>query len=263
MATALRQPQGPSMLQVQINAPYDYLILDIETANGSPEDAERHVMESWRPKSAESGKGCWGDDTLAKRLREALDRAKEMRALLDTAPVISITLKSESEMRCLHCMKEHEPKDRIGALVEGFGSMEEMLRALIGLMAARVGPDTIIAGHNIKGFDLRKLRWAMAKYSLPLPGALLDRDQAVFDIMQEFCSRYSINREIMVSLASILQDWGIESHKKMENGEKMGAMIPELYAAGQFDTIIDYGLLDVIAEEEAFLRMIGRARPTE
>jgi hypothetical protein len=86
-----------------------------------------------------------------------------------------------------------------------------------------------------------------------LPAALCQHDQAVFDIMDEWCRRYTVGNGMMISLDDLLRELGIPSHKETVSGE----MIPELYAAGQFGTIVTYGLLDVLAEEDAFLRMLG------
>lgn len=235
--------------QPTILAPYRYLVLDIETAGGRPEDAERWMRLQWSPNPS------WKPETIGERYLKLLASKKEKLALLDASQIVCISLRSETETRCLHSCYKHPLLLLHGAGVEGFGSEADMLAAFRDLLETRCSTETVIAGHNILSFDLRRLRNAFVRDGVRLPAALLSRDQAIFDTMRAFCDRYSANTEIMIGLADTLEAFGLESHKNLVSG----AMVPELYASGQFDTLISYAILDVIAEAELYERMTGQA----
>jgi len=229
-----------------IAEPYAYCVLDLETANGRPEEAERWMRMSWSPNPS------WKDETIGARYREMLAKKQERLALLDEAPIIVVCLKSETELRALHAMGAHEPKHVSGALIEGFADQPGMLRALRDLLDSRVGPNTTLAGHNIVKFDTPKLRFAYLAAGLRLPACLIGRDQSVFDTMLNW-SRFSLTERPFVALDDCLEVLGLPNHKSTVTGKA----VPELHAAGQYEAIINYCLLDVLAEESLFLRMIG------
>lgn len=232
-----------------VPAPYDYLVLDIETANGRPEDAEREMRELWSPSAK------WTPQTIGTRFLEATEKKLERLALIDSAPVVIVSLKSDSELRCLHCLREESPRDLQGGLVEGFASPPGMLRALRTLLDARVTPDMPLVGHNILAFDLRKLRWSYLHHGLRMPVCLAMPDQSVYDTMRQYCSRFTMKGDVMVGLARLLEEFGIANHK----AAMTGAEVPALVEAGEVDTLVRYALLDVLAEGELFLRMTGQA----
>jgi len=228
---------------------YEWLALDIETTDGRPEHAERWMRMNWSPTPS------WKDETIGKRYRELLEKKKQKLALLDESPIILVTLVSnENELRAIHCMYEHQPKNMFGALVEGFATQAEMLAALRNLLDAKVFNDTTIVGHNIKHFDLNKLRWANLRESLRLPVAL-QLKMPIYDTMLEYGRRFSLNRNPYIALDDVLELLEMDSHKKVMSG----ADVPDLYRAGKYDTIIQYGLLDVLDEAEVFLRMTGQS----
>lgn len=227
--------------------PYEYLVLDIETANGRPEDAEREMRTLWAPNPT------WKPETIGKRYLEAAEKRQERLALIDSAPIVCVSLKSGSELRCLHALREEAPRGMAGGLVEGFASPRAMLLALRALLEARLPLDAPLVGHNIAGFDLRKLRWAYLHHGLRLPVSLT-ADQAVFDCMREYGRRFSLKDSPYIQLAVLLEEFGIANHKSAMTG----AEVPALVEAGEVDTLVQYALLDVLAEEEVFLRMTGQ-----
>lgn len=243
----LLDPQAP--LSAALPAPYQYLVLDIETANGRPEDAEREMRELWAPSAK------WTPQTIGTRFLEATEKKLERLALIDSAPVVIVSLKSDTELRCLHCLREEAPRGMHGGLVEGFASPVGMLRALRTLLDARMSSDSPLVGHNILAFDLRKLRWAYLHHGLRLPMAFAAPDQSVFDTMRQYCSRFTMKGDVMVGLARVLEEFGIANHKTAMSG----AEVPALVEAGEVDTLVQYALLDVLAEGELFLRMTGQA----
>lgn len=231
--------------------PYGYCVLDIETGNGRPEGAEHWMRVNWSPSPN------WKAETIGKRYLEALERKRERMALLETAPIICVALKSDTELRCLHAMGAHDPRVvEGGGLVEGFGDMAGMLLALRCLLDAMMEPEAPLVGHNIRGFDLPRLRLAYLRNGLRLPVCLAQQNQATFDTMLEYGRRFGGGRDAFVSLDDVLEAFGLESHKGLIDGKD----VPTLHAAGQAATIVRYAMLDVLAEAEVFERMTGAAR---
>lgn len=228
--------------------PYRFLALDIETAQGRPEAAERAMRLAWTPNKT------WKPETIGNRYLEMLAKKEERLALLDGAPVIAVSLRSDTEHRCLHSMSAHPPKWVDGGLVEGFASQRECLIALRGLLDSRVSPDTVLVGHNILLFDLRRLRWAYVRAGVRLPLAFAAKDQPAFDTMREYGHRFSGDGDTHIALRDVCESFGLTSHKSIVDG----AQVPELFAAGQFEVIVQYSLLDVIAEADLYLRMTGQ-----
>lgn len=130
-----------------------------------------------------------------------------------------------------------------------------MMRALSGFLQERTGPETVLAGHNVKSFDLPKLRRSMLANKVSLPAILVNRDTAVYDTMQMWSRMFSLSGNAFVSLDVVLESLGLPSHKQACDGSRVG----ELISAGEFDTLIKYSLLDVMAETSAFLAMTGQA----
>lgn len=229
-------------------APFAFLALDIETANGRPDEAERHMRLTWSPSSK------WKALTIGERYLDAEETWKGKLALLDTAPIVVVSLQTESELRCLHALGAAPPHEVHGGVVEGFGSMREMLIALRTGLDARVGPETPLVGHNIVEFDLPKLRHAYVRSGLRLPVCLRDRDQPVYDCMVEFVRRFCVGRSrIMVSLSDLLDELRLPNHKR----EMDGSQVPRLVEEGRVDELVAYALRDAAIEAELYRRMSG------
>lgn len=232
--------------------PAEWIALDIETAGGRPEDAEAWMRLNWAPSDK------WKPETIGARYLELLAKKRERLALLDASQVIAVAVRTPMELGCFHSMQA-SPAAVIegGAFVQGFGSEREMLAALRGFLAARASEETLVVGHNIISFDLPRLRIAFLRNGLQLPPVFHDPAQPVFDSMREYCRRFSADTDngAMISLADMLPKLGMKSHKDLTDGGN----VPTLYAAGQFEAIAKYALLDVATEAEAFLRLTGRS----
>jgi hypothetical protein len=247
MATAINTGAGWG-LSVQVGPePYEYLVIDIETGAAPDKDVKEYFEKTYRcPRNIK-------DPEKKKANREkAWASAQEMASVHPLAPVIAIGLKSPKELRCLHAMKEHPPATRMGGLVEGFASAEGMLQAFASLLAARVMEETVLGGFNIRDFDLPAIRRMLARLKLGMPNALLNPDQPMFDNMHKYARLFSGEKDIMISAPEVSMGLGIEPHRIS------GAVVPELYAAGEFEAVIDKVLLDVCEEEQQLLRMTGR-----
>jgi hypothetical protein len=227
---------------------YDWLCLDLETTDARPEDVEREFYLDWRPSPT------WKKpETVFERWQKALATAKEKAALVAQAAIISVGLRTNIDIRCLHAMEQHDPDTSTGALVEGFESTKQMLIALRTVLDTYCDGETMLVGHNIKSFDLPKLRFHYVLHSLKLPVCLLNRDQPLYDTMIQYRKYTSRNDSFMIGLNEVLEGFHLPSHKNIVDG----AEIPRLHAAGEYKKIIEYQLLDVIAEGDLFLRMIG------
>lgn len=229
-------------------APYEYLVIDIETAHPDPALVKDYFEKTYRcPRNIK-------DAAKKAANREKMwESAQEMGAAKHPmAPILAIGLKTNDELRCLHSMRKHAPAVRMNGLVEGFEDAKGMLEAFSNLLAARVTEETAVVGFNIRDFDLPAIRRALARLAMPFPAALLNPDQPVFDNMQKYCRMFSGTHDIMISAPEVSLGLGIEPHAIS------GAVVPELYAAGEIESVINKVLLDVCEEEHQFLRMTGR-----
>lgn len=230
-----------------------WLALDIETGDGSPEAAYREFLQWFEPDAR------WKAETVGTRFLEARAARDEKLALCDSAPILCVALRTESELACLHAMYAHPPRIVGGAMVQGFATLREMLEELRSGFDARVGDDTVIVGHNILGFDLRKLRNAYLREKARMPAALARKDQPVFDTMDQYGRRFSIGKaarsEMFTTLDFLCTEWGLPSPKA---DGMTGAQVPVAHKAGRFDEIVAYCLRDVVAESNLFLRMTGQ-----
>lgn len=228
-------------------SPYEHFVIDIETANAEPTEVERWARECWSPDHR------WHANTIGERYQEARSKKLEKLALLDASPIISIAIRTERDMRCLHAMRVQGPDYLAGALVEGFAESRLMLLALRNLLEAACDEATVLIGHNVTRFDLAKLRHAFVTHGLRIPAPLVNRDQPIFDTMAEFCRFFSLDRELFISIAELGDRFGMAHHK----GILQAAVIPEFFAAGRFDEIVAYNLADAALEYDVFCRMVG------
>lgn len=226
---------------------YEQFCLDIETANAEPTEVERWARLHWSPNAN------WKPETIGARYLDALAKKRERLALLDASPVICVSIKTEHDLRCLHAMGARQPELRSGGLVEGFADERTLLAALRHLLESGCDDGTCLIGHNIKHFDLPKLRQAYLRNKLRVPYALVNRDQPVFDTMLEYGRHFSLEKDLFISAADLAEVLGLSNHKSLVDG----AAVPELYAAGKVDPIVTYALLDALLEHNIFLRMTG------
>lgn len=243
--------------------PYKYIVLDIETNEGSPDEVERWMRCCWKPNYGigEDGakrKGSHGPEAIGDAYIKMFNSKHEKLALMDNAPIVSFGVRSNTETRCIHSLYAHAPKYIGAAMIEGYAAEREMLIAVRNLLDATTNAETLLVGHNIKHFDLPHMRHHYLRHRLCPPLCLSNTAQPVFDIMQEYCHRFShtTKPEIMVAMGDVLEALKLDNHKEIVTGADIG----ELIKAGKFDTVIQYNLLDVLAEEDVFKRMTGQAQ---
>lgn len=91
-----RNPEAPALPGVAVGA-RDVVVVDIETAGGTrPERIEHDFISQWRPDPR------WKDDTIAKRYREARAKFEERAALLDSAEIVVVGVRTERELFALY-----------------------------------------------------------------------------------------------------------------------------------------------------------------
>lgn len=221
-----------------------HVCIDLETVSGDPDDAYRWARDHWSPSDR------WKPETIGQRFLEALAKQKERLNLMDGSPVISIGIGTERELRLFHWLDCHVAT--IGtATVERHANEGSMLLAVRDWLA-RCDRETVLTGHNVRGFDLRKLRHRMITHGIKPPPCLLDRSQPVFDSMLEW-KRYTLNDGDFVGLSEILDALGIPNHKQAISGD----MVEELHQVRQFEKLLTYAVLDVVAEYQVFCRLAG------
>lgn len=239
-----------------------WLAIDIETANGRPEEAERWMRLHYTPPSHYKTAEACGKNYLEMR-----EKKLEKRALLDSSPVVIVTVQTPTAgLHGLHCLGATPAATHAGTggLVQGFATAREMLIALRTGLDSLTAEGTVIAGHNIIGFDLPKLRWAYLKAGLRMPYALApSASQPVFDSMRQYGKHFSQVEKPFIALADLLEEFGIPSHKSELDGSKVPGMVAEILAGGSnapglLDQLLTYALKDAAVEAHLFLAMTGQ-----
>jgi len=226
--------------------PPEYVVLDIETTAGDPTEAEEWMRRAWAPSPK------WKPATIGSRFLDAYEKKQERLALLDTAPIISVTLLTAADFRVLHwlpCDGDAAP----GVPAERLADQTAMLRRAAEYLGS-CDADTVLVGHNVLKFDLPKLRQAMIRHAVALPACLVWRDHPVYDTMREW-SRFTLDDRQYIGLGELLETCGLIDPKQVVSG----AMVPELYAQERYREILAYAVADVLAESALFRRMTGRS----
>ena len=227
-------------------APPQHLTLDIETTAGDPAEAEASLRRTFAPNAN------WKPATIGERYLEALEKKRERLALLDTAPIISVALRTEADCRLLHWMPIDD-QQIAGVPLERLADQRSMLLRLREYLLV-CGPETVLVGHNLRHFDLPRLRLAMIRHGLCLPPCLADPEQPTYDTMSMW-RYFSLEEKQMTSLEECLEAAGLTSHKAAMSG----ADVPEVYRQGDYQTVAAYAIADVLAQDALYLWMTGQA----
>lgn len=246
----IANPQSPV-------APVEWLCLDIETEAGRPESAEEWARRYWSPDHR------WAPETIGKRYLEALKKKQERLALLDSAGIAVVaTVGSTLPVAVGHACGEQAPEHRDWGLIGGFADERALLIALRNFLERQTDEGTLLVGHNLRGFDLPRLRLAYLRAGLQLPGLLASPDVRVFDTMREFARHFSVEREEFVSLAAVLEKLGMPNHKEVMDGSQIGELLARVNGPEgkeSLEAVLKYAALDVLCESEVFLRLTGRS----
>jgi hypothetical protein len=238
-----------------LTAPARWLVLDLETGD-APEEAIQDVIDAWKPPA-----NLKNPEKIETRRREAFDKIPERAALLDASPILCVAIQTDRTAILFNGMDSREYKCE-GWRHNASGTERRMLEDLRVWLDTNTAPDTVLAGHNIRGFDLPKLRNAYLRHKLRLPAILapriLDGDQtaAVVDTAALF-KAYSMEHrdDFCPGLDTVAAGLGIPRPK----GVISGADVPRLHRAGEFAAILTYCAVDAAATARAYLLMTGQA----
>lgn len=232
-----------------------WLVLDVETYHGNPEETPKWMRDHWWPDVRLT------PENIGKRFKEKDAETREKMALLDLAEIATIQLATPEGSVLLHkfgpgAVRWFEPEPGLGAWVLGFETEAELLMAFRTFAEQRTDDGTDLVGWNIEGFDLRKLRGrCLHRNNLVNPPRLLRSAQPVCDMMERYARDWSVDRVPFVKLEVALEVFGIPNHK----ADMDGSMVGRLIAEKRFEEVLAYGLRDVAAERELYLRMTGRS----
>jgi len=229
--------------------PAEWLVLDLETGD-APAEAIAAAIVAWKAPSN------WKPETVESKRREFAEKAADKAALMDASPIVCLALKTDRIAVVLNGMDDSSPEIP-GWLCLPCLDERGLLMALRTLLNTIAGPDTVITGHNIRGFDLPKLRNAYLRHRLSLPVALEPHDDVpLFDTMR-MIQRYSMELadERYVSLDAVARTLGIPQPKQVITG----ADVPRLHQGGEYAAILTYCAIDVVTTERAYLLMTGQS----
>jgi Predicted 3'-5' exonuclease related to the exonuclease domain of PolB len=220
------------------------LVLDIETC-ACDEASIQSAIEQWRPPGT-----IKDEKKIAARRAEAGVKIREEAALLDSSPIISIAVKTETQAIVFNGM-DLEPYPIEGWTVLPCGDEKMMLWAFSQWAQAVANEHTTLVGHSILRFDLPRLRGRIVWYRLLLP-AILDPGQPACDTQRMF-KYFSTEHydEWFISLDTVCTHLGLPRKASLLNG----ADIPQLYSEGRYAEICTYNCLDCALTEAAYLLM--------
>lgn len=240
-----------------------FFCFDVETGNPSPDtmkQLEETYLSEWEPPA-----NFKDVEKIESRRQIGLEKFRERAALLDAAPIMMCGLMFEDATFLLHGLKRAKPRwfgNRKNAVtLQGFGDERELMMGVSDVLNAKTTPDSIGVGHNIFGFDLRRLRLATVRHGLPLPAALRvvrddDEDRQHFcDTMQLYGRYFGRSNDIMISQTVMLEQLGITP---LLRDVCTGADVPKLLDSGNVNEVATKLLADLIGVRDAFLKMTGR-----
>ena len=246
-------PQGLCIHGIVFSAPARWLVLDIETGD-APDDAIATAVENWKPPA-----NIKDTTKIEARRAEAAQKRAKRAALLDASPILCVAVKSNHWAGVFSGIGGAEIK---GCNVLASNSEADMLKALRVFLDRDTAPETVVVGHNIRAFDLAKLRNAYLRHRLKLPAILtpriLDGEQvaAVVDTALLFKAFSMEHRDdFCQSLDVVATSLGIPRPK----GIISGADVPRLHKAGEHAAILTYCAVDTECTARAFLLMTGPA----
>lgn len=236
---------------VQIYMPAKFVAIDIETGN-APKEAVELAIDNWKPPKN------WKPETVEAKREEMAEKKADKAALLDASPILCIACRTDYGMFCFNGM-DAVKYEVTGSTVFSCGSEKEMLIMFRAWADAVVSPNTSVVGHNVRDFDMPKIRQAFIRHRLKPPAFLVpsfrgDNSCEVVDTMaliKAFTMQY---RNLpMISLDVVAIVLGIERPKQLVSG----ADVPKLHADGRHHEILIYCCIDTQTTAQAFMLMSG------
>ena len=237
---------------VAFSAHAQYLVLDIETGN-APAEAIENALNSWEPP-----KNYKDPEKIEAKRRDDFNKIMERGALLDASPILCIAVKTEKWKGVFSQLASKVKIEDWNLWVSE--NEADMLKAFRVFLEKETSQETIIVGHNVRGFDLPKLRNAYLRHRLKLPELLAitarpDEGPQVVDTAQLFKAFSMEHRnDFCPSISDMAQSLGLP----MPKGVISGADVPRLHAEGKTQEILTYCAIDTTTTEAAYLLMTGQ-----
>lgn len=238
-------------------APAAFVALDLETGDAPPE-AIAAAIAAWKAPAN------WKPETAEAKRREFAEKAIEKAALLDASPILCVALQTDRIRLVLNGMDDTAPEID-GWPVVPCVNERGLLVTLRAWLDASTTPETLIVGHNIRAFDLPKLRHAYIRHSLRLPEILKPRlreeNKAETVDTATLFKAFSMEHrdDFCPSLDTVAASFGIPRPKQ----HMSGADCPRLYQEGQIATVLTYCAVDVATTTRAYQLMTSTALDIE
>lgn len=227
--------------------PARYAVIDLETGAADEAAIAKAKAAMKVPKN-------WKAETVERKRTEREAAIEEKAALLDAAPIICLSLKTD-RMAVLFNGMSGESFDIPGWCVIPCENERNLLMTLRALLNASACRDTEMVGHNF-GFDTGKLRQAYIRHRLYLPDVLAPGASLIFDTMRQvkhFSAEYS--NEMFISLEDMARILRLPQPKQVIKGSDC----PGLYREGRYQEIMIYNAIDTETTERAYLLMSGQS----
>lgn len=247
---ALSQQQAHVVTLAQATPKATYIVLDLETGEAD-EGSVDAAIANWKAPSN------WKPETVEAKRAEASEKIREKAALLDSSPITCIGCRTDREAVMFSGVGGS------GVTIQGWrvvatDSEAGMLAAFSEFAASVAGSETTLAGFNVRGFDLPKLRGAYVRNRLPLPECLKPREsgpsQPVTDVMHLFKHFSMEHRDsLFVSLETVALAFGVPRPKSVISG----AEAPRLARDGRIAELLTYCAIDVDTTAEIYRLMMS------
>lgn len=238
---------------VAISAPAQYLVIDLETGN-APAEAIENAINSWEPP-----KYYKDPEKIEAKRKEEFNRIMERGALLDASPILCAAVKTRTARLLINGMGGVNSVE--GWKVYDWQDERKMLYFFREWLNDNTNMDSAIVGHNVRGFDLPKLRNAYLRHRLKLPELLAitarpDEGPQVVDTAQLFKAFSMEHRnDFCPSISDMAYSLGLPMPKAVISG----ADVPKLHEAGRYQEILTYCAIDTATTEAAYLLMRGQS----
>lgn len=238
-----------------LGATSPYAVIDIETGF-PPEAAIVEALAAFKPHPSTKDAGKIEAQRLAYETK-----VRDKSALLDAAPITCAGVALQGSRLMFNGMAKKAAAAISGFTVIECGGEKELLVLFLQQMDGMTGPDTVLAGHYILGFDLPKLRARYVYHRIDPPRILIPalfgraENQPVCDLMRVFTRYYTAERadELFISLEEVARLVGLNVNVKLIAGKD----IPQLAADGKVDEVLLHCAIDVMAEEQCFQLFSG------
>lgn len=217
--------------------PY-YCVIDIETADPTPEDLaiEKRYMKNGNLKDPE-------------KIRAKQDAIRG--GLTDSAPIFCIGTKTPDKLAVFSWGKLTREDENLlmSQGICGVTAVNELdMLLMFAAYLATLPENTRLITSNGEHFDLPKLRFRYAKYNLPIPQQLFRWKHS--DLMRVF-GLFSVSDVPFFSVEEMASKLGIQFHKVLS-----GAQVPEFVRDGKHAEVILYNALDCVVEEQIAKRLL-------